>query len=85
MIMALSLLDHYENDNPVDDKYDEYGKFDEYNGDDHENYLAEGYKLPQLPTEHVPWLHAGFVHHPLGPGGDHDHDHVLMVVVDDEW
>ena len=28
MIMTLSLLDHYENDNPVDD---EYGKFDDYN------------------------------------------------------
>ena len=51
MIMALSILDRHENDNPVDDeydKYDEYGKFDEYDGDDIETDMAKGYKSPQL-------------------------------------
>lgn len=42
------------------------------NYDDHENYLVEGYQLPQFPTEHLIWLHACFVHHPCGPGGDHN-------------
>ena len=42
------------------------------NHDDHENHLVEGYQLPQFPTEHLIWLHACFVHHPCGPGGDHN-------------
>ena len=37
-----------------------------------ENYLVEGYQLPQFPTEHLIWLYACFVHHPCGPGGDHN-------------
>ena len=49
-----------------------------------ENYLVEGYQLPQFPTEHLIWLHACFVHHPCGPGGDHNgqaSNFVLMMMV----
>ena len=81
MMMTLSLSDLEEDDNEVDDEY-EYDECDQYDQycDDNENDLAEGYKSPKLPTKHVPRLHAGFVHHPLGPGGDHIHDHVSLLL-----
>ena len=53
--------------------------------DDDEGDLAEWYELPQFPAKHVLWLHARFVHHPLGPVGDHqlDHDQDQNFIFDD--
>ena len=41
--------------------------------------------MPQFPAKHVLWLHARFVHHPLGPVDNHqlDHDQDQNLIFDD--